>query len=78
MRDFEREIDKAWIKFKSTCDEVANVISAKVEFDFSIGYQPSDGPVIEYDGKVAPLKYCLSVIRKHGKLTLNDFLRNSI
>lgn len=75
MKDFEKIIDNAWIKFESVCDGVHIKLADKIEFEFRVGYQPSDGAVIEYEQKVAPLKACTQIIAAKGQLSFDDFLK---
>lgn len=73
MKDFEQIVSKGWLKFQSICDGVAIELDGKVEFPFSIGYQPSDGAVLECGVMCAPLKICTNIISSKGRLTLEDF-----
>lgn len=68
-------VSKGWLKFQDSCDWVHKKIKRKVEFDFYIGYQPSDGPVMEADPRyVAPLDACLAIIEEKGTLSWVDYL----
>lgn len=75
MKDIEKIVNKGWSQLLAACDEAALILRDKVEFEFNIFYQPSDGPIIEHDKKVAPLGECVKVIKEKGKLTLEDYLR---
>jgi hypothetical protein len=41
----------------------------------NIFYQPSDGYVIEHDGKNAPLSWCINIIIEEGWLSFDDYIR---
>lgn len=61
-------------------DKLQKEIEDKVEFEFGIEYQASDGYCIINVGNadLAYLKTCLSIIEKKGFLSLDDFNDNGI
>ena len=61
-------------KYQSAIGSVEAEISDKVEFEFSIFWQPSDGFVMgDNEMGNAPISECIKVINKKGCLTHEDF-----
>lgn len=75
-----RKLMIAQRKYDSAIGNVEAILADKIEFDFSIIWQPSDGFVIlDVDGHHnAPLARCLDVILLKGKLSLSDYMRETI
>ncbi len=74
MKRIINKLINAQSKYNSVIGAVEQEISDKVEFDFSIFWQPSDGFVIVDDGMGnAPISKCLEIINKRGRLTKDDF-----
>lgn len=73
-------LNKAHGKYLSAIGDVEELISDKVEFDFSILFQDSDGFVmLNPDGSYnAPLDKCLEIIKNKGVLTTEDYLNETI
>lgn len=71
-----RKLDKAHAKYEGVIGDLEGKISALVEFDFSIFYQPSDGFVMLHneDAHNAPLGVCLNIIERKGKLSYEDYM----
>ena len=74
MIDELRALEKLQNEFQAQVESLAASISDKVEFEFTIFYQPGDGFVIE-DDKMgdSPLDGCLEIIGEKGVLTHEDF-----
>lgn len=77
-----KKINKEYIKLKKTysdyqsqCRKFQNELSDKIEFDFYVDYQPSDGFVIGHSEEChnAPVFSCLNIIEKKGVLTYDDY-----
>ena len=74
-----KELLNAQSKYEGVIGSVAEEISDKVEFDFSIFWQPSDGFVmLAFDRYNAPLSRLLQIIKIKGKLTEEDYMDETI
>ena len=75
-----KELIKSHNKYISAIGSLQREIVDKVEFDFSISYQDSDGFVIvHYDeNRNGILERCLDIIKKEGKLTYESYLTTCI
>lgn len=81
--DVKNEVEKleaARSKYNGVIGTLEAKIRYRVEFDFSIDYQPSDGFVLLHveGANVAPLDLCLKVINEMKKLNETDFLKLTI
>lgn len=66
-------------KYEGAIGNVESSISDKVEFDFSIFWQPSDGFVmLAFDRYNAPLDNLLRIIQQKGRLTEEDYMSETI
>lgn len=66
-------------KYEGVIGNVEYSISDKVEFDFSIFWQPSDGFVmLAFDRYNAPLDKLLRIIQQKGRLTEEDYMSETI
>ena len=73
------KLNNAQGKYEGVIGDVEAEIVDKVEFDFSISWQPSDGFVmIAFDSYNAGLSEVLKVIKEKGKLTEDDYKRHTI
>lgn len=73
------KLDKGLNAFNKAKGSVEAEIVDKVEFDFSIDFNPADGWImIAFDDHNAILEPLLRVIKQKGILTEDDFMRYSI
>ena len=74
-----KKLQNAQSKYEGVIGSVEDEISDKVEFDFSIFWQPSDGFVmVAFDRYNAPLWKVLKIIKTKGKLTEEDYMGETI
>ena len=74
-----KKLQKEQSKYEGAIGSVEAEISDKVEFDFSIFWQPSDGFVmLAFDRYNAPLWRLLQIIKTKGKLTEEDYMDETI
>lgn len=74
MNRLVKKLMTAQSKYDGAIGSVEKEIFDKVEFDFSIFWQPSDGFVMcDNDIGNAPISECINVINKKGRLTYEDF-----
>ena len=82
MKRLMNKLLNAQFKYDGVIGSVEAEIADKVEFDFNILYQESDGWVmlaeINGDSKNAGLDHLLEVIKQKGVLTEDDYLKHSI
>jgi hypothetical protein len=82
MKRLMNKLQNAQSKYDGVIGSVEYEIFYKVEFDFSILHQASDGWVmlaeIEGDSKNAGLDDLLEVIKQKGVLTEDDYMKYSI
>lgn len=75
-------LNNAQSKYNGVVGSIEAEISDKVEFDFNILYQESDGWVmlaeIDGDSKNATLDHLLAIIKLKGVLTEVDYKKHSI
>lgn len=65
--------------FEGAKGSLEQEISDKVQFDFSIDYNPSDGWImIAFDSHSASLEPLLTIIKEKGVLTDDDYFTYSI
>lgn len=78
----KRQMNKLWNaqrKYDAEVRDVEKFIADKVEFDFYILYQESDGWVmLALDARNAPMDTVLDVIKQKGVLTKEDYLNCTI
>lgn len=74
-----KEMEAAFLNYNNALNYLAALLVTKVDFEFTIQDQPADGFVIvDRDTNNAPLDICLEIIRKKGKLSVEDYLDNRI
>jgi len=74
MKNYIKKIRTALDKFEGLLDEAAEGLKEKIEFDFIVTYNANiEDIVIEHDDSCAPLDDCIALIKKKGKLTLEDY-----
>ena len=74
-----KKLKIAQVKYEQAIDDARNKISDKVDFNFSVQWQPSDGwTIVDDNSNVAPMEYVLNVIKSKGRLSYNDFLDGTI
>lgn len=74
-------LQKAQLKLEAAIEAMEDILREKIEFDFSVQFQPSDGfTILEIDNSrnTASLKSCMNIIRKKGKLSVEDFLEITV
>lgn len=77
--DVLKKLNIAQVKYEKAMGEARNSIADKVDFNFSVQWQPSDGWTIVHDNAdVAPMEYVLSVIKRKGRLSYKDFRDGTI
>lgn len=61
--------------YESQCEVLNKLLKDKIEFDFFVMYQHSDGFVIVHqeENHNALLKNCLKIIEREGFLTFEDY-----
>lgn len=60
-------------------DEAKNKLVDKVDFNFSVQWQPSDGwTIVDDNADVVPMCHVLSVIKIKGRLSYDDFRDGAI
>ena len=83
MKNIRKEYLKL-IKFHQNyelqCEVLNKILKDKIEFDFFVMYQYSDGFVIVHtqDSHNALLRDCLTIIEKKGFLTFDDYILECI
>lgn len=82
MKRLMNKLHTAQSKYDSTVGDVEAAIVDKVQFDFNILHQESDGWVmlarIDGDSKNAGLNQLLEIIKKKGVLSEDDYMKHSI
>ena len=79
IMDVLKKLNIAQVKYEMAMGEARKSIADKVDFDFSVQWQPSDGWTIVTDNSdVAPMEYVISVIKRKGRLSYDDFLDGTI
>jgi len=82
MKRLMNKLRNAQSKYCGAIGSVEAEIADKVEFDFNILYQESDGWVmlaeINDDSKNAGLYFLLEIIKQKGVLTEDDYLKHII
>jgi len=74
MKNYLKKIRTALNKFEESLDEAAEGLKGKIEFDFIVTYNANiEDIVIEHDDSCATLDDCISIIKKKGRLTLEDY-----
>ena len=74
-----KKLKSAQSKYEGVISSVEIEILDKIEFDFSIFWQPSDGFVmLAFDRYNAPLCRLLQIIKTKGKLTEEDYMDETI
>ena len=75
MNRLLKKLKTAQNNYDGVIGSVEREIFDRVEFDFSIFWQPSDGFVMcdNEMGNNAPISECIKVINKKGCLTYEDF-----
>lgn len=75
IKEYNKLIN-AKLKYDSEVCNFENKLSSKIDFEFSIFWQPSDGFVIlDLFTHNAYLFECLKTIKEFGKLSHDDYLR---
>ena len=80
MNRILKKLNTAQVKYQDIIDSVEGELKNKIEFEFSVFYQSSDGWVIlGIEGaRNAPFEDCLLVIKEKGCLSLKDYLNITI
>lgn len=74
-----KKLRTAQSKYDGVIGSVESELSDRIEFDFSIFWQPSDGFVmLAFDRYNAPLGCLLQIIKAKGKLTEEDYMNETI
>ena len=74
-----KKLNLAQAKYEKAMGEARNSIADKVDFNFSVQWQPSDGwTIVDDNSNVAPMEYVLSVIKRKGRLSYEDFKDGAI
>ncbi len=74
-----KKLKNAESRYSSVVGSVEAEIADKVDFDFNILYQESDGFVmLAFDARNAPIDNLLKIIKEKGKLTKDDYFSNLI
>lgn len=71
-----KRLQKAKCQYDSVIGAIEQKINDKVNFDFFIEHQPSDGFTLvsnSFDAGVAPLDLCLDIIKRNGFLNIENF-----
>lgn len=72
---FLAKVCRAKQKHDDAVGELERYLADKIEFDFAVDYQPSDGHMIldlENAMRIAPAAECLSVIYRKGSLSREE------
>jgi hypothetical protein len=79
MNRLIKKLKTAQIKYEESIGFVEKEIADKVEFDFSIIWQPSDGFVMcDDDMGNASINDCIKLINEKGFLTYEDYKSHCI
>lgn len=78
MKKILNQLSKAQSNYKAAINKAEAEIEDKIDFDFYIMYQPSDGFVVVSDDTNAPLADCLLIIKEKGRLSYEDYRANRI
>lgn len=80
MKKIINKLNKAESVYNGVINSVEVSLADKIDFEFSIIYQSSDGFVIlcEETNHNAPIKPCLEIIEKKGRLSFEDYMEYSI
>jgi hypothetical protein len=70
-----KKLKKTHNEYEAQCSYMANILSEKIEFEFFVMYQYSDGFVIVHkeDNHNAPLHSCIAIIDEKGFLSFEDY-----
>jgi hypothetical protein len=62
-------------KYEAQCSYMNNILSEKIEFDFFVMYQYTDGFVVVHkeDNYNAPLQLCIEIIKEKEVLSFEDY-----
>lgn len=77
--DVLKKLNIAQANYEKAMDEAKNKLIDKIDFNFSIQWQPSDGwTIVDDNSDVAPICHVLSVIKRKGRLCYDDFRDGTI
>lgn len=70
-----KDLNKAQLEYMSIVGEIEGSLIDKINFDFTILYQDSDGWCVlnTYTADLAPISSCLKIIENKGVLSVEDF-----
>lgn len=79
VMDVLKKLNIAQAKYEKAMGEAKNSIADKVDFNFSVQWQPSDGwTIVDDNAYVATISHVLSVIKIKGRLSYDDFRDGAI
>ena len=80
MKNYIKLINNAHDKLQKIINNAEENLKDKIEFDFFIMHQPSDGYVVVHKECMhnAPLSLCLLVIKEKGILSYDDYIKYAI
>jgi hypothetical protein len=79
MKRLINKLSKAQLLYNKAIRDVELAIIDKVEFDFHIFHQPSDGFVmLAFEDHNAPMSVLFGIIKEKGVLTKDDYMEYSI
>ena len=74
-----RTLQVAQSKYNATVGKIEQRLKDKIDFDFSVQWQPSDGwTIVSESSDVAPFEYCMKVIESKGVLSEAEFKKGCI
>ena len=79
MKNYLKKLQVAKQRLDGVIEMTESELKDKIEFDdYFIFYQPSDGFVLVYNSHNAPLRKCIPIIKRKGKLSLEDYMDECI